>query len=183
MYIGKRMKDIREQKGIKLIELAAKSGVQLATLSRIEHLKMTGTLESHMKIAKALEVDLTDLYKEILTDAHLAEMKTPKSLTDMFVHTDKASFEMLTNRVLSKKMMPILIKLEGGGKTNKEKSPIGGEKFVYVLDGKIEVKVGTQKFPLSKSNTLYFDSSVEHYFENVGKAPAKVICVGTPVML
>ena len=65
MYVGDRIKGLRKEKKLKLKELAEKSGVQIATLSRIEHKKMTGTLDSHAKIAQALGVDVTELYREL----------------------------------------------------------------------------------------------------------------------
>ncbi len=183
MYIGKRLKELRKDRGMSLTDLAEKSGVQIATLSRIEHLKMTGTLESHMSIAKALEIDITQLYAGIIKEEDKVDLRTAKSATDVFVHSDKSSYEILTSNILSKKMMPILLKIEENGRTNKEQNQAGTEKFIFVLEGKIEVSIGKESYPLSKHNTLYFDASLEHYFVNKGKSMAKVLCVATPVAL
>ena len=54
MFIGQRIKQLREAQKMTLTELSEKSGVQLATLSRMENMKMTGTLESHIAIAQTL---------------------------------------------------------------------------------------------------------------------------------
>ena len=183
MYIGKRVQELRKVKGMSLTELAEKSGVQIATLSRIEHMKMTGTLESHMNIARALGVDVTQLYSAIIKEEDKAAVQTPKSATDVFVHSDKSSYEILTSNVLGKRMMPILLKIEPEGRTNTEQNPPGSEKFVFVLEGKIEIQVGEKSYPLAKHNTLYFDASLKHRFINKGNVTAKVICVGTPVAL
>ena len=186
MYIGKRLREIRKAKGMSLSALAEKSGVQIATLSRIEHLKMTGSLESHMNIAKALEIDVTHLYTDIIKekDKEKVDIKTAKtSGTDMYVHSDKSSSEILTSKVLTKKMMPTLIKMEPEGRTNKEQNQHGSEKFVFVLEGKVDVEVGGECYTVVKNNTLYFDGSIEHVFYNRSKSPAKVLCVTTPVAL
>ena len=183
MYIGKRVQELRKVRGMSLTELAEKSGVQIASLSRIENMKMTGTLESHMKIAQALGVDVTQLYTAIIKEEDKARVHTPKSLSDVFVHSDKSSYEILTSNVLGKRMMPILLKIEPEGRTNMEQNPPGSEKFIFVLEGKIEVQVGDKTYSLSRYNTLYFDASLEHKFVNAGKTTAKVICVGTPVAL
>lgn len=183
MYIGRRIKELRQARKMKLVELCQKSGVQMATLSRIEHLKMTGTIDSHMAIAKALGVELTDLYKDIVTEEQKAQMGTPRKVMDYFVHNEKAAQEILTTNVLNKKMMPVLLKIEPGGRTNKEEYQPGTEKFIFVLEGKVEVKVGKDTFILSKGNTLYLDASLEHVFTNAGKFLAKVLCVGTPAYL
>ncbi len=183
MYIGKRIEGLRKARGMKLIELAEKSGVQIATLSRMEHMKMIGTLESHMQIAKALGVDITQLYTDIIKEENKVDLTTPKSATDVFVHSDKSSYEILTPKVLSKRMMPVLLKIDPEGSTNKEQNRPGAEKFIFVLEGKIEAHVGAETYPLAKANSLYFDASLEHWFVNKGKTAAKAICVGTPVAL
>lgn len=185
MYIGKRVQELRKVKGMSLTELAEKSGIQIATLSRIEHMKMTGTLECHMNIARALGVDITQLYSAIIREETTAspQVKTAQSPTDVFVHSDKSSYEILTSNVLAKRMMPILLKIEAGGQTNTEQNPPGSEKFVFVLEGKIEVHVREKSYALARHNTLYFDAGQEHRFVNAGNVTAKVICVGTPVAL
>jgi len=183
MYIGKRLKELRKTQGMSLSDLAQRSGVQIATLSRIEHMKMSGTLESHMNIAKALGVDITQLFAGIIKKEDKVDFKTSKSATDKFIHSGKSSYEILTSNVLSKKMMPILLKIEPGGKTNKEQNQIGTEKFIFVLEGKIEANIENEPYTLSKNNTLYFDASQEHCLMNIGKTTAKVLCVSTPVAL
>lgn len=183
MYIGKRLKEIRQAQGMSLTALAEKSGVQIATLSRMENLKMTGTLESHMRIAQALGVDITHLYSNIIRPEDKVDVRTPQTATDVFTHSDKSSYEILTSRVLSKKMMPILLKIEPEGSTNKEQNAPGSEKFIFVLEGKIEARIGGESYLLSKAASLYFDASLEHYFVNKGKTTARAVCVGTPVAL
>ena len=116
MYIGKRVQELRKAKGMSLTELAEKSGVQIATLSRVENMKMTGTLESHMNIARAMGVDVTQLYTAIIKEEDKAQVQTPKSLSDVFVHSEKSSYEILTSNILGKRMMPILLKIEPEGR-------------------------------------------------------------------
>ncbi len=184
MQIGKRIRDLRKSQKMSLTELSQKSGVQLATLSRIENQKMVGTVESHLNIAKALGIDLTHLYKDIIREDSSATAKqTASSLKDTFAHSDQAYFEILTKNVLAKKMMPVLLKIEPHGKTNPEEGQHGAEKFLYVLEGEIEVNLAGQTYLLKKNNTFYFDASLEHHFVNKGNSAAKVICVGTPVGL
>lgn len=184
MLIGNRLKELREARKISLTELSNKSRVQLATLSRIENLKMTGTLHSHIAIAKALDVTLPQLYSNvIMDDAKKVEVQTLKPKTDVFVGNEESSYEILTPKVLAKKMMPILLRIKIKGKTTPEQSPIGTDKFVFVLEGTIELKLDEETYTLSKHNTIYFDCAFRHYFINVGKTEAKVICVSTPVAL
>ncbi len=182
MFIGEKLHALRRAKDLTLVELSEQSGVQLATLSRIENKKMVGTLESHIQIAKALGIDVTDLYKGITREGSPIEVGGQKS-TEVFSHSSESSYDILTKNLLHKKMMPTLIRIEPDGKTNTEQHQGGSEKFIFVLDGHVQVTIDKQPFDLRKNNTLYFDASLPHVFKNMGKSTAKVICVATPVML
>ena len=182
MYIGEKLHAIRKAKRISLTELSEKSGVQMATLSRIENKKMVGTLESHIQIAKALGIDVTELYKGLSQQNSIIDFVNDKN-TDIFTHSDESSFEILTKNIMNNKMMPTLLRIEEGGKTNKEQAQGGTEKFIFVLDGHVEVNINAQVFMLHKFNTLYFDATLPHYYRNTGKGVVKLICVGTPVSL
>ncbi len=183
MEIGKKLRSLRLQKGLTLLELSKRSGVQLATLSRMENLKMTGTLESHMNIAKVLGLSLPQLYSDIELEQKDTSAKHPEPKTEIFRHNESAAYEILASNILLKKMMPVLLKIEPQGKTNKEQNTAGSEKFIFVLEGNLEAQIGKDAYTLSKYNTLYFDASLPHVFINKGKAVAKAVCVSTPVTL
>lgn len=183
MFIGKRLKELREAKKMSLTELSKRSGIQIATLSRIENRKMIGTLDSHMSIAKALGVNLPELYADIAPGEKKIDVQTSQSQKDIFLHSDKSSYEILTSKVLSKKMMPTLIKIEPQGKTDTEQNQPGTEKFIFVLEGEIEAKIGSDTYVLARHHSLYFDASLPHYFANSADSVARVISVVTPVAL
>lgn len=182
MFIGDKMFALRRQKRMTLSELSKISGIQLATLSRIENKKMVGTLESHIGIAKALEIDITELYKGIDKDNSPIEVGGSNA-TDVFTHSEDSSYEILTKNILHKKMMPTLIRIDEGGRTNKEQNKNGTEKFIFALEGRVEVTVNDQIFNLHKHNTLYFDASLPHFYRNTGKATARLLSIMTPVSL
>ena len=183
MNIGDMIKNLRKEKGLTLLELSQESGVALATLSRIENNKMTGTLESHMAICGALDLALPELYKHLTPEKYTPEVQTTEERTEVFVHDKRSISEMLVPKVLDKKMMPVMIRLEPRGSTHKEETKRGAEKFIYVLDGKIEAVVGEKTFSLKKGDTLYFESSASHYFKNIGAQEARMICVSSPPVL
>ena len=185
MNLGEKIRKLRKAKDMKLIDLAEKAGVQIATLSRIENDKMTGTLESHMALARVLGIDVTQLYAGLSgtrkTPPSQAQIDKPAS--DIFLHSDKASYEILSSQMFSKKMMPVLLTIEPGGHTNKEENKPGTEKFVYVVEGNIELTVSEQTYPLPAGGSIYFDASSPHFFSNKGEQTAKAVCVATPVAL
>lgn len=183
MNIGKKLKQFRKQAGLTLVQLSERSGVQVATISRIENEKMTGTLESHIAMANVLNIDLTDLYENEQSALRDIEVESPESATDMFVHSDKTAYEILTKNLLQKKMMPTLIRIEPDGRTQTEQGPRGSERFVFVLEGTLTIHIANNNYVLKKNNSLYFDASLAHHIVNEGKKLARALSITTPVTL
>ncbi len=63
--VGSRLRTLRRTKQLTLAKLARKSGVEMATISRIERGQMIGTLESHVRLSRALSVHLSTFYAEL----------------------------------------------------------------------------------------------------------------------
>jgi quercetin dioxygenase-like cupin family protein len=183
MNIAKRIRILRKEKKLTLMELSSKSNVALATLSRIETGKMVGTIESHQSIACALGKTLSELYADIDKQSETIQHQSVKNRTDLFLHNDKASYYMLTNNILSKKMMPVILKIAPSGQTTPENSTVETEKFIYMLKGEIELITADKTYNLKKGETLYFNSNTHHYIKNTGKDEAQAICVITPPAL
>ena len=183
MHVGDVINKIRKDRKMTLVELSEKSGVAVATLSRIENGKMAGTLDSHMAICKALGIVLPELYKDLSAGKKTVELHTKGSSSDVFVHSKQAVSEMLGGNALNKHMMPTLIKINKNGVTHKEETKAGVEKFIYVLDGKVEASIAAEKYNLTKGDTLYFDSSSPHHFKNTAAGESRLICVISPPAL
>ena len=183
MHVGEIIHKLRKTRKMTLLELSNESGVALATLSRMENGRMTGTLESHMKICKALETNLPDLYKDLSASKKTVELRPRALRADVFVHDNKAVSEMLASNFMNKKMMPILIKIGKSGRTHSEETKSGSERFVYLLEGKVEANIGENKYDLVKGDSLYFESSLPHYFRNAGSGEARLVSVTTPPAL
>ena len=184
--IGTRLRAIRKGQKVRLLELAANSGVDAGTISRIETGKMTGTLESHIALATALGVKLTELYGGI-EEARIkdpASLQMPSARAEVYVHqAGKSAMTMLTQDVLKKKLMPVLVTIEPGGATNKEEAKLGAEKFLYVLEGAIEATVGKDVYKLTRGSTLYLDASVAHQVRNASTKTARYLSILTPPSL
>lgn len=183
MSIGKTVRKLRQVKGWSLAELSKYSGVALSTLSRIETGRMTGTLESHVRVARALGVRLAELYTALdpagpATELHRAEEPGRPSYSGREAH-----FRLLTRSSLQKQMLPAQLQLPPHKKTSREKSPEGTEKFVYVLKGQLEVSVEEETIKLKLGDALYFRASLPHHFTNPGTAPVLALCVSAPPAL
>ena len=184
--VGARLRQIRKAQKITLVELSKAAGVDPAVISRIETGVMTGTLECHLKLATALGVKLTELYAGI-EEARTKDAVTvqgPGTGADVYVHeAGKSSMALLTTEVLKKKLMPVLVTIEPGGRTHQEEARVGTEKFLYVLEGSLEAKIGQQTHTLKRGSSLYFDASLPHRLENLGSHTAKYLTVVTPPVL
>lgn len=61
--IGKRIKQLRAERKMKQKELAAECGLEVAHLSRIEAGGQNLTLKMLVRIAKALETEVSDFFQ------------------------------------------------------------------------------------------------------------------------
>lgn len=184
--VGARLRLLRTSQKVTLVELAKASGVDAATISRIETGKMSGTLQSHIRLAAALGLKITELYAGI-EEARARDAVTVRPPTgpgDVYVHqAGKSSITMLTTDILKKKLMPVLVTIEPGGVTHQEEAKVGTEKFLYVLEGTLEAKVGEATHRLSRASSLYLDASIPHSLRNVGARSARCLSVVTPPVL
>ena len=184
--IGARIRQLRQERGVTLMKLAALTKIDLATLSRIETGHMSGTLESHFKIATTLGVKLPDLYAgiEAARTKDAVIVQRPAQRSEIYVHAPgKATVTMLTTDILKKNSMPVLMTLEPGGATQHEECRVGVEKFLYVLEGTLEATIGEQTHQLKRGTSLYFDASLPHRLRNTTTSPAKCLMVTTPPVL
>ncbi len=185
MDLGQKLRFLRKQAGLTLEELSKKSSLALGTLSRLENNKGGGTnLKTHQKLCEALGISLQELYAEVpLQDADGKPILPGSADVETFVYDEKASAILLAKQVMQKNMLPQLLVLQPSGKTHTERTKPGCEKWVFVLEGMIDVQVGEQHHRLSRYGTLYFKASLLHQLTNPGKTTAKCISVTSPVGL
>lgn len=178
--LGERMRKLRKEKGLTLVDISKKTGVAQATLSRIETGTMTGTVESHERIAEAIGVGLVELYADVDERYdHIALLH--KEDEHKVTHLDKnVQVELLTTETFKKKITPLLIELQPTGKTPTERNERGVEKFIYVLDGEVKVRVDKEEYVLKTSESLYFDASLNHQIQNDKNRASRVLVTVSP---
>lgn len=180
--IGSRIRSIRKERRLSLEQLSEKSGVALATLSRIENGKGSGTFKTHRRISEAFGLSLPEFYRDLRPedqDATLVESGTDEAET--FTYDEKASAILLAKHLPGKQMLPQLIRLQPEGKTTLEQYPAGTERWVFCLEGEVAVSVGPTSYQLAQGGTLYFKASLPHHFENQWNKTAKLISVTSPI--
>lgn len=167
-------------------ELAERSGVDKAIISKIESGKMTGTVECHKKLAKVFGLSLSQLY------AYLEEDKfEPGELRQGTLKTDyyQDFLEILTQMPLTKRMLPTFIMLKAGEEKYLEETLKKAERFIIVLHGEIEIDVEGKTYRLKKEtnakkgDSLYSKSSKRHKIKNICGQEACALCVSSPPVL
>ena len=178
--LGERIRDLRRQKKITLIELSKMTGVAQATLSRMETGLMVGTVKSHQKIAEMLGISLGQLYGGIDTRYERIKHQTADEPRKISVKTDQIRCELLTHETSKKKITHMLITLNSHGKSAVEQLERGVEKLLFVLEGTITVLLDQKEYVLNPNDTLYFDASIPHQLSNLGGKQVKIFCAVSP---
>ena len=183
MEIGLRLRTLRKNRRMSLEDLALRSGLALATLSRIENGKGTGTFRTHQKIADALGVPLPEVYRGLDKSEEVAVALPSEEEAETFTYDGKASAIFLVRGIRAKQMLPQLLVLQPGGKTSLEQYREGTDRWLFGLEGSAQVQVGPKTYTVSEGGTLYFRGSLPHRMLNPHSKVARVISVTSPVVL
>lgn len=172
---GRKIKDLRQAKGMSLEELAKLAHLTPSFISQLERNVVSPSVASLRNIAAALGIKMSSFF----TDAEFGEAKVLKeSQREKVVSGDsKTVIEVLNSDVLSIKMEPLIFVLRPGGSTGKNLSTHDGEEFGFVLEGEIEVILDKQKLAMEKGDSICFNSLRPHRFRNIGKNIARVLWV------
>ncbi len=165
------LRAVRRQRGLTLETLAEQTGLTKSYLSKIERRQCTPSIAAALKVARALDVDVAQLFSDETADEK--------------IHVDRASdrrrtrgerYVALAPAVLGKSMSPFVVR--PAGKAVSEPRPVhAGQEFVFVHTGTVELDYGDQTVTLGAGDSAYFDASVSHNFRSVGAVAAEVVVV------
>ncbi|MBI4356085.1 MAG: helix-turn-helix transcriptional regulator [Candidatus Omnitrophica bacterium] len=181
--LGDRLRELRKQRQLTLIELAKVSKIHASTLSRMERGRMIGTLEAHVRLCKALRITLAELYVGLADATSKVSVRTARDHSDICRHNDKVVQRFLTTDFLQKRLLPSLLEMAPGGKTPLEQHQADVEKFCYVINGRVRYSVGQDVHDLKAGDALYFEGHQPSHLENTGTNSAKLLCVTVPSVL
>ncbi|MDI3315143.1 MAG: XRE family transcriptional regulator [Mycobacterium sp.] len=163
------LRAVRRQRGLTLETLAAQTGLTKSYLSKIERRQSTPSIAVALKIARALDVDVSQLFSDQTPDA--------KITVDRAAQRDAAGrYVALAAGVLGKSMSAFVVRPTGN--TAEGPGPVHtGQEFVFVHAGTVELHYGDQTITLGAGDSAYFDASVSHRFRAIGAARAEVVVV------
>lgn len=169
--VGPRLKALRQERGATLSQLAERTGISVSTLSRLESGQRRPTLELLLALARAHQVQLDDLVDAPVTG-------------DPRVHARPIRRHGMT-------MIP-LTRRPGGVQAYKQVMPPGrpspepelatheGYEWLYVLSGRVRLRLGEHDLVLSDGEVAEFDTRTPHALSNPGPDPAELLILYGP---
>lgn len=169
-----KMKRLRKKSRISLERLARDCGHSVEYLEKVEAGKVMPPVSAILQISKALTVD---------AGAFLSEDKdSRKKKAEAFDKRKKAySYKILTPDAAHKHMKAFLVTIDPEKEHEGTEYQHEGEEFIYVLDGRLDIKVGRKSHKLKKGQSLHFNSNLVHVLSNPGKKKTELlVMVYTP---
>ena len=162
--IGKRIKALREQKGLSLVELSNMTGFDVEFLSNIETGKAQPQLGTIIKLSKALDSAFSRLISgtgnRLYSITRRHEQKVVSKSTTQKGKKQVYIYKSLAPEVKGRHMEALIIQLEEN--PDKEISIHHGEEFIYVLDGIVVLNIGEETFDLNPGDSAYYLSTTPH---------------------
>ena len=161
--VGTRLRQIRGQRDITLVELSERTGISKSTLSRLENGQRRPTLELLLPLAQAYRVPLDDL-------VGAPDVGDPR-------------VRLKPRRVKGRTVLPLTP--PGGIQAWKIIIPASqsapnlrrhdGYEWLYVLSGRMRLILEDDDRTLGVGEAVEFDTTRPHWFGSTGEGPAEVL--------
>ena len=161
------MRELRRGRGLTLEELAERSGVSRAMISKVERGEKNPTLVVAAKVAEGLEITLS----ELLGTEERREIIVVQRERRMVMRDPETGFERhLLSPSFGGRAVEFIRNIVPEGSTSGEFPPHrrGVEEYVAVEKGSLRVVIGGGEHSLGEGDALYFEADVPHRFDNTG---------------
>lgn len=165
--LGSRVRALRRQRRLTLDELAARSGVSRAMLSKIERGENNPTLVVAVKVALGLSVTTSELIgvverREVVKVPRARRMVFKDPATGFERQVLFPTFEGSGMEFVRHVLPP---RVAAGDMPAHRR---GSEKYLVVEQGRLRVLIAGEEQLLDEGDALYFECDVPHRFENAG---------------
>jgi transcriptional regulator with XRE-family HTH domain len=179
--VGKRIRELREEKGLSLQGLAEITGYSSALLSQFENHLVSPPLGALIKLSRALETDvghfLGDTQDQPFTLVRNDERKVVSRVASRAGVNLGYTYESLGFGMMDRNMEPFIVTLEPVAVREKHLSTHDGEEFIYVLEGRMLINLGDQTDILEPGDSIYFRCKTPHHVTCVDNEPARILAV------
>lgn len=178
--LGRRVKALRRTAEMTLQQLSERSGVSVATLSKIENGRSSASFDTVLKVARGLGVLFDNLVGDEVSDRrNLSRLVVTRAGDAEEYPSEIYTYRAYGTEMLHRRLMPLMIEV----KTRTVPDPVDwstheGEEFILVLDGEIDLHTEHYKPQrLRTGDAAYFDSLMRHAFVAVDCSAAKILSV------
>jgi len=175
--VGIRIRALRDAMGLSLRDLAERSGVSAPMLSQVERGETSPTLAVATRIAKGLELTLSQLLR-LDEDRHVVVVRRGEGRKR---RRSGHRVEELTPPLPGQRADVSIHRLDPGAVTGGPGDPPlhepGSRETAVVLDGTPTLVVDGERRELRTGDSVTFDADLAHHFENNASQPAELLAV------
>lgn len=162
--LGVRLRQLREEKGYSLSDLAGATGYEEDFLSRVERGEARPQLGEMIRLSRALEGVLGALISgegdKPYAITRRGDRKPVSRSTTSKGNQELYIYKSLASEVRGRSMEPLVVRLKEN--PEEETSIHEGEEFIFVLEGQVIIRLGQDRFDLNPGDSVYYQSSLPH---------------------
>jgi transcriptional regulator with XRE-family HTH domain len=164
--VGRRLRALRRERELTLVDMSAVAGISVSTLSRLESGARRPTLELLLPLAHAYRVTLDELVDAPPTGDPRIHLRP--------IRRNGMTMLALTRRAGGIQAYKIVIP---GVSRRKRPDPQTheGYEWLYVLNGRLRLVLGEQALVLAPGEAAEFDTRVPHWFGAPGPEPVEFL--------
>lgn len=171
--VSKRLKTLRDRRGLTLRDLAEASGLSVNTISLIQRGKSSPTIGTLHKLATALGVSVADFVEEE-SDRQVIFLKRERRKR---ARSAKALIEGLGAGLADQTLEPLLITLEPQADSGPDPIVHVGHELVFCLEGLITYEINGEEYILEPEDSLLFEARLPHRWHNAQDAPSRILLI------
>ena len=164
--VGPRLRTLRQLRGTTLTQLAELTGISVSTLSRLESGGRKPTLELLLALAKAHQVPLDELVGAPATDDPRVHPRPIERHGMIFLPLTRRAGGVQAFKQILPPSTPT---------GDQELKTHEGYEWLYVLSGKVRLRLGEHDLTLSAGEVAEFDTQIPHRVTNPGPEPAEIL--------
>jgi transcriptional regulator with XRE-family HTH domain len=175
--IGAALRRTRTSQGLTLADVADRAHVSQAMLSRVETGAVSPSLETLAALANALGTDLATVLREMETkpsDAQLVRKGEGLEVVRRGTKRGHTYHLLAADRGPNRLFEPFLVTLTDQSEIFPDFEHPGTE-MIYMLQGSLKYRHGSESYLLKPGDTLTFSGSVPHGPETLIKLPIRFL--------
>ena len=179
-FVGSEVRSLRNARGIKLQELARRTGFSIGYLSQIERGLSSPTVDVLQKIAQALGVTISWFFRPT-EEAQTGDWEfVVRAARRRKLTFDSGITDELLSPTLDRELELLRCTFPPGSESGEAPYQHCGEEAGFVVAGTLELWVADKHFVLEQGDSFQFESSQPHRYSNPGNIDTVVIWAITP---